>query len=141
MTDFVLASLTALWIVTAHMLANSICCCLPVHRTIMPNIPIVKKVRSKIYLLYAGRNNRSGGSNILPPSTITTIGGNVKKRGGSDPEWLELNKPSPLGISWADVESTAEVEAGTGVRPSLSSQSMGQQGRSAVHVQRTFEVI
>lgn len=141
MTESVSASLTSLWIVTVHMLANSICCCAPVHRTIMPNIPIVKKVKSKIHLLYNSRDNEPGQSNTLSPSTITTIGGNARKRGDSDHEWLELNRPNPPGMSWADVENTVEVEFGSGVRPSRSSQSVGRQGRSAVHVQRTFEVI
>lgn len=119
------------------MLSNSICCCAPVHRTIMPEMPCVKKLKSKIYCLYGSRDNESEESNNQPSSTFVTIGGTVKNRGTPDQELMELNRVN----SPVDGENTAEVRIGTFVGPSTSSQSLGQQERPAVHIQRTFEVV
>ncbi|ROV86730.1 hypothetical protein VMCG_10907 [Cytospora schulzeri] len=137
-------NLTYLCLSTLQFIANTICCCAPVYKTIIPkipDIPILKKIKSKVSMLYESKSDKSENSKDYPLSTLVTIGGTVvKRRGGPEQKWVQLNEPRRPGMSWPDGANTADVEtvpdgqAPWGCGP-------GQQGGQNVHVQRTFEVV
>lgn len=142
-------NLTYLCLVTIQMVANTICCCAPVYRTIIPRIPFLSKWKSSISQSFSrGRDNSSRWPKKLTLPTLITIGGTEQKQDGTgqrravrNEEWIQLNGSSTHGMSWADVENSTEVETGPAFRQTPSTLDREHQGTQAVHVERSFEVV
>lgn len=137
-------NLIYLCLVTLQMAVNSICCCAPVYKTIIPDMPWVSRLKSKVSVLYGSRTSKSGEeSQDYPQRTLVTIGGTVVKRrgGGPEQEWVPLKDSGMPNMGWADATNTTDVE--TGPRGRLEElawgEGPGQRGNN-VHVERTFQV-
>lgn len=149
-------------LLTIQMAVNCICCCAPVYRTIFPNIPLLRSMKSKLSILYGSRSKDSQDSDESPMETIVTIGGNVIKRtAGNERGWTSLNdsgigtrvesdsitqfvrcaNSTPPTIDWADVSNTADVGPGLIEEQPPWHHTHRKQAEQGVYVQRSFEVV
>lgn len=125
------------------MAVNSICCCAPVYKTIIPDMPWVSRLKSKVSVLYGSKTSKSAeSSQNYPHGTLVTIGGTVVKRrgGGPEQEWVPLKESSMPNMGWADAMNTTDVESGPRNGREPWEVAPGQRRGQKVHVKRTFEV-
>ncbi|KAH7318290.1 hypothetical protein B0I35DRAFT_238845 [Stachybotrys elegans] len=140
-------NLTYLCLVTIQFMANTICCCAPVYRSILPRMPFLGKIVPKLSLGYYNKSRSSKGgasdnSSELP--TLVTIGGTTWKRGMPNQNWIQLQgeRSDQEGSGWAGVENIATIESrGTHSPVTSSSHAHRGQGQQFVKVDRTYEVV
>lgn len=138
-------NLTYLCLVTIQMMANSICCCAPVYRTIIPEIPILRKLRSKISSIHSSvsRSEKAPKTGSPPNITIVTIGGTTRKRACNEQEWIQVDTErsgSPDG-PWSGAQYSTDVESGSIPLHEMEAQIQGNEEDSqVVRVHRTYEV-
>lgn len=123
------------------MVANTICCCAPVYRTILPKIPLVQKLKSKVSLLYGSGIDKSKKSDNMLSRTVVTIGGTVRKPNAADQEWIQLNGASNQELTWSDAENGREVKIVTKSQNVPQMEFNREHEGRGVRVQKTFEVV
>ncbi|KAI1271898.1 hypothetical protein F5Y07DRAFT_325795 [Xylaria sp. FL0933] len=99
---------TDLPLLITQMSTSVICCCVPLHRSFLPDLHIFRTLRSTFFSSRSKTTQRDESTNGLP--TIQTIGQrSTNKRGWSEEDWLPLHEGTNNGDltvhAWADNES------------------------------------
>ncbi|KAI1303964.1 hypothetical protein F5Y03DRAFT_358608 [Xylaria venustula] len=112
---------TDLPLLIAQMAASVICCCVPLHRSFLPDIQIFRTLKSTLFSSRSKPSQRDNSTNGLP--SIQTIGqrSTVGKRGWSEEDWLPLhentNTRDVTAHAWADTESQRSGREGAPIHP------------------------
>ncbi|KAI8949603.1 hypothetical protein F4801DRAFT_552681 [Xylaria longipes] len=100
---------TDLPLLIAQMAASCICCCVPLHRSFIPEMHIFKSLRSTLFSSRSKQTQGESSSGGLGPSIVTIGQRSTGKRGWSEEDWLPLhentNSRDVTSHAWADTES------------------------------------
>ncbi|KAI1423495.1 hypothetical protein F5Y12DRAFT_531367 [Xylaria sp. FL1777] len=107
---------TDLPLLIAQMATSVICCCVPLHRSFLPDLHIFKSLRSTFFSSRSKPSQGENSANGLP--SIQTIGQrSTAKRAWSEEDWLPLhentNTRDMTAHAWADTESQRSGREGT----------------------------
>ncbi|KAI1755489.1 hypothetical protein F4782DRAFT_527540 [Xylaria castorea] len=112
---------TDLPLLIAQMAASVICCCVPLHRSFMPELRIFKSLRSTLFSSRSKQSKPESSTGGLGPSLQTIGQRSNNKRAWSDEDWLPLHENSNTrdvtSHAWADTESQRSGREGAPIYP------------------------
>lgn len=112
---------TDLPLLIAQMAASVICCCVPLHRSFIPEMHIFKSLRSTFFSSRSKPTERDSSTGGLGPSLQTIGQRSTGKRGWSDEDWLPLHENTGTRDltthAWADTESQRSGREGRPIYP------------------------
>ncbi|KAI0413624.1 hypothetical protein F5X98DRAFT_351347 [Xylaria grammica] len=95
---------TNLPLLITQMSTSVICCCVPLHRSFIPEMHFFKSLRSTLFSSRSKQTEGDSSTGGLGPS-LQTIGQRSNKKAWSDEDWLPLHENTNTREIWADTES------------------------------------
>lgn len=134
--------LNAVWD-EVQMAVSIICCCAPIWRTVIPEIPLLQTFWSKTFGSSSGRSSEKPNSGRLRGSLRTWGQGSSRKRRDPDASLMDTNvsKAWDGQEDWVPLGSgSGEVHVGTAHGQQASEEHYAYPAQG-VHVHRTVEVV